>query len=62
MTRRSHLAVVCSEPLRTRATADDVIALALSVIRGRVFSRRSVEVQMIVLLLRKCGYEIVSRD
>lgn len=41
-------------------SADDVLAQALSIIRGRVFGRRSTEVQLIRVTLRNHGFEIVE--
>jgi hypothetical protein len=49
--------IVCAEPLPP-LTADDVLALALSVIRGRVFGSRSAEVKLLRLALRRCGFDI----
>ena len=48
--------VIC-DPLPA-VTADDVLALALSVIRGRIFGPRSAEVKLLRLALRQSGFEI----
>lgn len=49
--------VIC-DPLPP-ITADDVLALTLSIIRGRVFGSRSAEVKLLRLALRNSGFEIV---
>lgn len=54
---KPHPPVVCPD-LPREITADDVIALTLSIIRGRVFGRRSAEVQLLRLALRQQGFEI----
>lgn len=49
--------VVCTEPA-ARLCADDVLALALSMLRGREFGPRSQEVKLVRLALRQAGFEI----
>lgn len=48
--------VIC-DPLPP-ITADDVLALVLSMIRGRVFGSRGAEVKLLRLALRQSGFEI----
>lgn len=59
MTARPAFAVE-SQTLRHGVDADEVIALALSIIRGRVFGSRAAEVRMIRLALEKMGFRIVD--
>ena len=50
--------IACREPLHKPLTADDGIAAALSVIRGRIFGSRSAEVRLVRLMIEKTGFEI----
>lgn len=54
---RPHTQPVYTDPLPP-ITADDVIALVLSMIRGRIFGSRSAEVKLLRLALRQSGFEI----
>jgi hypothetical protein len=54
--KRPHPPVVAKEPLQTATTIDDVIAQALSVIRGRVFGRRSIEVALLKQMIINFGW------
>ena len=56
--RRKHPPVVCVEPPPGARTADDVIAETLSMIRGRVFGKRSTEVVLLRQMLRNAGFDI----
>ena len=56
MSVKRHPPIICN-PLPP-ITADDVIALTLSMIRGRVFGPRSTEVKLLRLALRQSGFEI----
>lgn len=51
-----HPPVIC-DPLPPIG-ADDVIAIALSIVRGRVFGPRSSEVKLIRLALRHQGFDV----
>jgi hypothetical protein len=62
MTRRPTIAIACTEPVNVPVSAEDIIATALSVIRGQVFGKRSTEVKLIVELLRRKGFEIVRKE
>jgi len=53
-----HTRPIICDPLPP-ITADDVLALTLSIIRGRVFGARSAEVKLLRLALRNSGFEIV---
>ena len=57
-TRRKHPPVVCAEPPPGPRTADDVIAETLSIVRGRVFGKRSTEVQLLRQMLRNAGFDV----
>lgn len=61
MSRKPHPPVVCAESLSTPTTAEDVIALTLSVIRGRIFGPRSTEVRLLRQALANSGYKIVRQ-
>ncbi len=50
--------IACTEPLDKPLSSDDVLAFALSVIRGRVFGPRSTEVKFVKASLQKTGFEI----
>jgi hypothetical protein len=55
-----HASPIICEPLPP-ITADDVLALALSVICGRVFGTRSAEVKLLRLALRQSGLRDLPR-
>lgn len=55
---KRHPPIVC-DPLRP-LTADDAIASALSMIRGRVFGARGTEVKLVREVLRLAGFDIVA--
>jgi len=57
MTRLAPIA--CKEPLRPDRI-DEVLARALSIIRGRAFGRRSTEVAFLRLAIEHNGFEIVE--
>lgn len=52
--------IACASPLVKPRSVEDVLAQALSVIRGRVFGKRATEVGLIMELLRQSGFEIVK--
>lgn len=55
--KRNATPVVCAEPLDP-LSADEVIAMTLSVIRGRVFGRQSAEVRLLRQMLQNQGFDI----
>lgn len=57
--RRPRFIAECRDLVRP-TDADDVLALALSMIRGRAFGRRSTEVQFLRLALERSGYRIIE--